>query len=466
MQLLKLVSQGGYTEKPNTRGIDKDSKETSAKNSLESPTEFGYKCVCLNARSIVNKRNELNIMVEDIDPHIIGITESWATPDISDAELGMTGYVMVRKDRLGRRGGGVILYIKESIQAYEIKLEKEAECEEAVWCNIVTGNSTLTVGLVYRSPNISMEENEKIHNAIKEVSKRDCIIMGDFNHGHIQWTSLQSTGREDQEFFNLVQDSFLSQHVLEATRGENVLDIVLSSQKEFVDNVKICEPLGCSDHNQIHFIIKVKGERNRTIRYRKHFHKGRYKDMREYLAKIDWNNTLKNKTATECWNILKSEIDCVEQKIAFNIKHDSKSFYAYVRSKQKVQAKVGPLEGSDGNIITEGFLMAENLNEYFSSVFTREDISILPVLETKFEGREFDYLGQLIVTPTMVAMKIRDMKDTKSPGVDGIPPKLLLEIVEQISIPLATVFNLSLEEGIVPLEWKEANIIPLFKKKV
>ena len=36
--------------------------------------------------------------------------------------------------------------------------------------------------------------------------------------------------------------------------------------------------------------------------------------------------------------------------------------------------------------------MAENLNEYFSSVFTREDISILPVLETKFEGREFDYL--------------------------------------------------------------------------
>ena len=87
--------------------------------------------------------------------------------------------------------------------------------------------------------------------------------------------------------------------------------------------------------------------------------------------------------------------------------------------KQKVQDKVGPLEGSDGNIITEGFLMAENLNKYFSSVFTREDISILPVLETKFEGREFDYLGQLIVTPTMVAMKIRDMKDNKSPGVDG-----------------------------------------------
>ena len=47
--------------------------------------------------------------------------------------------------------------------------------------------------------------------------------------------------------------------------------------------------------------------------------------------------------------------------------------------------------------------------------------------------------------------------------MDGILPKLQLESVEQISIPLATVFTLSLDEGIVPLEWKEANTIPLFK---
>ena len=145
-----------------------------------------------------------------------------------------------------------------------------------------------------------------------------------------------------------------------------------------------------------------------------------------------------------------------------NIKHDSKSCYAYVRSKQKVQDKVGPLEGSDGNIITDGFLMAENLNEYFSSVLTREDIIVLPVPNIKFEGTESDYLGQLIVTHKMVTKKIRDMN--KSPGVDGIPPKLLLEIVEQISIPPAKVFNFSIEEGVVPLEWKEANIIPLFEK--
>ena len=61
------------------------------------------KCVCLNARSIINKKTELNIMVDDIKPHIIGITESWANNDITNAELGLEGYVMFRKDRIGRQ---------------------------------------------------------------------------------------------------------------------------------------------------------------------------------------------------------------------------------------------------------------------------------------------------------------------------------------------------------------------------
>ena len=58
----------------------------------------------------------------------------------------------------------------------------------------------------------------------------------------------------------------------------------------------------------------------------------------------------------------------------------------------------------------------------------------------------------------MIANKIKKIKYNKSPGVDGIPPKLLKEIVEQISTPLTKLFNLSLEEGIVPSEWKEAYI--------
>ena len=50
---------------------------------------------------------------------------------MSDAELGLEGYVMFRKDRMGRRGGGVLVYVKYTIPAYEVQLREEADCEEA-----------------------------------------------------------------------------------------------------------------------------------------------------------------------------------------------------------------------------------------------------------------------------------------------------------------------------------------------
>ena len=382
--------------------------------------------MCLNARSIINKKNELDIMVDEIKPHIISITESWANNDITDGELGLEGYVMFRNDRMGKRGGGVLLYIKETIPAYEVQLHEEADCNEAIWCKLVTGHTTVTIGVVYRCPNITKENNEKIHNAISEVSKGDCIIMGDFNHGNIKWDTLQSTGVEDQTFLCLVQDNFLTQHVLEPTRATRILHIVLSSQKELVDNVEIKEPLGSSDHNQMHFNINVKSDKTKVKQCRRDFRKGNYKEMRKRLTLIDGNDKMKNKTAAECWNIVRGGLDNAidsyvpmkkqwkrskkkhlpkeafrkirykqnmwrvykhtgkdtdyfaykealnaatnevrkskrnfEHKLAQNIKSDSKSFYAYVRSKQNVRDKVGPLKDNAGNIITQGFLMAE-----------------------------------------------------------------------------------------------------------
>ena len=149
---------------------------------------------------------------------------------------------MFRKDRIGKKGGGVLLYIKENIPAYEVQLSEEADCNQAIWCKLVTGHRTVTIGVVYRCPNITKQNNEKINNAISEVSKGECIIMGDFNHGNIKWDTQQCTGVEDQKLLCLVQDNFLTQHVLEPTRVARVLDIVLSSQKEFIDNVVIQEP--------------------------------------------------------------------------------------------------------------------------------------------------------------------------------------------------------------------------------
>ena len=107
--------------------------------------------------------------------------------------------------------------------------------------------------------------------------------------------------------------------------------------------------------------------------------------------------------------------------------------------------------------------MAESLNEYFSTVFTLENINALPATEQLLEEGK-TCLEQLVVTPGMIEAKIKGLKDNKSPGADGISPRLLKEIVDDISVPLAIAFNLSIQDGIVPREWKNANIIPIFKK--
>ena len=173
-------------------------------------------------------------------------------------------------------------------------------------------------------------------------------------------------GSEDQQFLFLIQDSFLTQHVLEPTRGENVLEIVLSSQKELVDNVKILEPLGNSDHNQIHFDINVKSESKNKKTYKRNFQKQGKRCRKKHLSKEAIRKIVLKQTMwrvyrrtgkeedyanyKEALNAATTEIRqskrSYEQKLACNIKNDSKSFYAYVRRKQNVQDKVGPLEDS------------------------------------------------------------------------------------------------------------------------
>ena len=79
---------------------------------------------------------------------------------------------------------------------------------------------------------------------------------------------------------------------------------------------------------------------------------------------------------TQTTKEIRSSKRMFEQKLATNIKQDSKSFFAYIRSKQRVKDSTGPLKGNNGAVISNNKEMAESLNEYFSTVFTLEDIKV------------------------------------------------------------------------------------------
>ena len=228
---------------------------------------------------------------------------------MGNAEFSLKGYQMFRKDREVRRGGGVALYIKQSIQAYEFQINNVVDYDEAIWCNILIRGAKLTVGVVYRCPSTSKEQDVILHNVISHVSRNDCVIMGDFNHADIRWNSLDSCD-DGKAFLILVQDCFLTQHVSEPTRGDNILDLILSTQKEMIDNVRVVEPLGKSDHSQIQFNLRVKTVNKGTKQKRRDFQKGDYDGMRQYAHNKKWKlNILKFADDTKMFRRVESQED-------------------------------------------------------------------------------------------------------------------------------------------------------------
>lgn len=186
----------------------------------------------------------------------------------------------------------------------------------------------------------------------------------------------------------------------------------------------------------------------------------RYKQNSSYNNLMEYRKA-RNLTTQE----YKNSKTNFESKLTKNIKNDSKSFYAYVRSKAKTKDRVGPLSNDSGDIITDDSSMSRIFNEYFASVFTDESLHPrLPPIQNMFKEDDSEMLLDIYVTEDMVLKKLKGLKANKAPGVDNIVPKILIETAEYICEPLCLLFNESLVTGVVPREWKQANVSVIFKK--
>ncbi len=167
----------------------------------------------------------------------------------------------------------------------------------------------------------------------------------------------------------------------------------------------------------------------------------------------------------QCAAVNKSAKEAFETKLADNIKRDSKSFYAYIRSKQRCKERVGPLKDSTGNVLTDDKLTADLLNEYFVSVFTKEDLSDIPEPEKVFVSSSiYEGLNNVEINEVLVYKKLTEINVNKTVGVDGLHPKLLYELRDELVKPLTALFSLSVDTASIPQDWRDANVTPLFKK--
>lgn len=132
-------------------------------------------CKLINARSVVNKLNDLLIMFDSENPDIVGITESWATKDISDSELNINGYTIYRRDREHAKGGGVMLYVKDSLNT-EVINDYTHRDVESLFCKIGKGKCAFYIGVFYRPPNSTTYQDEALFAQFGKMNKPRTIV--------------------------------------------------------------------------------------------------------------------------------------------------------------------------------------------------------------------------------------------------------------------------------------------------
>lgn len=248
--------------------------------------------------------------VHELNPDIIMITETWAKEEINDAELKLEDYEIFRNDRKHAKGGGCLIYCKSSINAVPCTELTNTENTETVWYKIKCIDSQLLVGVCYLSPSASDEEEKALHDLITSVceNRNDVLICGDFNHRTIDWDRLHSQA-EGRKFLDLTLDNFLVQHVKEPTRGENILDLVLTSDENMVECLQVREPFGTSDHNVITFELICSVEMQNWKQEYYDYRHGDYKGMCKYLKDVRWDTLLEGIEVNEMWDVFRETLN-------------------------------------------------------------------------------------------------------------------------------------------------------------
>lgn len=233
---------------------------------------------------------------------------------------------------------------------------------------------------------------------------------------------------------------------------QEVHDIFISKYKEGVEKYVPMTKIGLKTGVKKWFnkeCEEVKGERDTTW---KAYKRRRVMKNWEMYAKARNKYLLTRRRAERQF----------EQDIGRKAKEHPKLFHSFVRSKLKVKEQVVRLRKEEGGMTETDKEICDEFNKAFQTVFTVEDT---PPPELN-QGTEMDtILEDMVISGMEVHRLLRELNPHKAKGPDDIATFILKECAEELAVPLTHLFNLSLRTGELPIDWKIADIIPIFKGK-
>ena len=136
--------------------------------------------------------------------------------------------------------------------------------QPSLFIEIKTKDKAINLGIIYRSPNSTDEEDDKVRAQLKCASQglSNLIVAGDFNHPEIDWENSHTTVRESHKaskFLFLTNQYKFHQMINKPTHYKpkcrpSLIDLVLTKDPDLIDKIKLTAPLRKSYHSSI--IIK------------------------------------------------------------------------------------------------------------------------------------------------------------------------------------------------------------------
>ncbi|KAK4810498.1 LOW QUALITY PROTEIN: hypothetical protein QYF61_004278 [Mycteria americana] len=396
------------------------------------------KCIYTNARSMGNKQEELEAIVQQDSYDLVAITEMW-WDDSHDWSAAMDGYKLFRRDRQGRRGGGVALYVRECFDCVELcGYDDKVKC---LWIRMrgKANKADIMVGVCYRPPNQDEEADETFYKQLGEVSQLlALVLMGDFKLPDVCWKYNTAERKQSRRFLECVEDNFLTQLVREPTRGGALLDLLFTNREGLVGDVVVGGRLGLSNHDMTEFSIRGKKGQATQEEYRDLVKSSREK-IRKAKAQLELN-------------------------LATVVRDNKKCFYKYINNKKRAKENLPPLLDAGGNIATKDEEKAEVLNAIFASVFNSQTGYPQGIQPPELEDRDGEQNKPPIIQEEAVNDLLRHLDTHNSMGPDGIHPRVLRELAEELAKPLSIIYQQSWLTGEVPDDWRLANVTPIYKK--
>ena len=267
----------------------------------------------VNVNSITNKIPYITHMIDLNNIKILGVTETWLTPDVPSSFVDIPQFSTVRADSpSGRRKHGCLVYVHRSLKYVVVQV--------AVPNIVVIQLMQLDVYYMvcYRPPSYSDMENARTISFLEDFCPgKEIIIMGDFNLPSLNWQDGVpgyvpgvDIGPLDRQFLDMFLSLGLTQWVAETTfvPSGSIIDLMLTSEEDRVGTVRLLPPFPQCGHCAVvaEYVFNLNQVRESHATPRRSWHRGRYNDIACAVNNVDWGFEFQDTTVEEDFTLLLS----------------------------------------------------------------------------------------------------------------------------------------------------------------